>query len=395
MKKIFIPLFLLIFFMSPLVITALAQHEATVVLKNTKRIDGKIIEDVADYLVIVSDLGEVKIPRADIERVLYDIEELKDTEAIEAFKDHVIVHMQDGDVFDGILIAKGSTALIVKTELGRMTVPKQDIKVVEYVSKAYAERGEPVRVKLQNGQDLDGYLYHEDRNSLTLTTKTGRLTLEKENLRSISYNVPVTFTRSGSQQDQYTATSLEDPYQVAPLRKRQDTFEFGYSSQFGENYASGGSFMYKKRFLLKDFNSFSFNLEGDLGFAGFSLNQNVLDDRAIPGAVSASGGAVVTTLGIGSPLHFFPSENAPYEFFITPIFETHLVYNSLTKEYPSFPTLNSEERDTNIRYGIGTQIGLEWAIARKWKVGISWNSHFLFGDSDFSTIALHVGTRLF
>ena len=169
----------------------------------------------------------------------------------------------------------------------------------------------------------------------------------------------------------------------------------GYVSQFGEDYGSGARFVYKNRYLLKDFNSLSLNVEANLGVAAFSLNKSVLDDRTIPGAVSASGGSVVSTIGVGTPIHFNPLENAPYTFFITPLFESHMVYKSLTKEYPSFPTLNSEERDTKIRYGIGTQIGLEWAVGRKLRIGLSWNTHFMFKDSDFTTIALHIGTRLY
>lgn len=373
----------------------IAEQEATVVLKNTKRIDGKILEETPAYIRILSDIGEVKILRTDIGRVLYKIEELVENEENESLKDHVIVHMNNGDVFDGILVTKGSTALIIKTELGRMTVPKTDIKVVEYVSKAYAERGEPVRVKLQNGQDLDGYLYHEDRNSLTLTTKNGRLTLDKENIRSISYNVPVAFARLSERRSEYLATPFEDPYQIAPLRKRQDSFEFAYASQFGENYGTGGGFNYKNRYLLKDLHSVSLNVQAELGVTAFSLNESILNTQGVPGAVSATGGAAITTLAVGSPVHFFPTENAPYEFFITPMIETHIVYQSLKKEFPSFPTLNSEHRETKFRYGLGTQIGLEWALSKNIRLGLSWNSHFIFSESDFGTVAIHLGTRIY
>ncbi len=386
---------LILIFLFSVIAASFAQQDATVVLKNTRRLDGKIIEDVADHMVLTTDIGQVKIQRTDIDRVLYDVKGLDADDNIQGLNDHVIVQMNNGDTFDGLLVAKGSTALIVKTELGRMTVPKQDIKLVEYVSKAYAERGEAVRVKLQNGQNLDGYLYYEDKNSLTLTTKNGRLTLDKENLRSISYNVPVSFARTTAKQEEYLATSFGNPYQFASMQQRQDAFALGYASQFGDDFGSGAQFIYKNRYLLKDFNSLSLDVEADLGFAAFSLNKGVLNDRTIPGAVSASGGSIVTTIGIGTPLHFFPSQEAAYTFFITPLFESHMVYKRLTKEYPSFPTLNSKERDTKIRYGIGAQIGLEWTVATKWEFGLSWNSHFLFKENDFSTIALHASTRLY
>jgi hypothetical protein len=375
---------------------ALAQ-EATVVLKNTKRIEGKITEDSADHLLILSDIGEVKINRIDIARVLYqDEEDLGDKFAdMEKLDDHVIVHMNNGDVFDGRLVAKGASALILITELGRLTVPKQDIRLVEYVSRAFAERGEAVRVRLMNGQNLDGYLYHEDRNSLTITTKNGRLTLDKEDLQSIAYNVPVSIAKPARKEDQYTALRVEEPSEQIPMKRRQDRFEFGYSSQFGDDYAAGAGFTYRNRNLFMDATSFSLNWEANLALTAFSLNQNVLKNTTIPGAVSASGAAVVTTLGLGLPLHFFPTEGAAYEFYFVPLVESHLVYESLNKEYPSYPTLNSSERETKIRWGLGTQVGIDWALNKEWRVGLGFNMHFLLKENDFNTISLHVSTRLY
>lgn len=393
MKIVSLQLGFLIFSLS--LVNPLFSQEVTVILKNTKQINGTILEDQPDYILVQTDFGEIKIRRLDVERVLYENNQVEEKlEELETMKDLVIVHTDDNEVITGLLIAKGASALVIKTELGRMTVPKQRIKLVEYVSREYAERGEPVRVRLQNGQDLDGYLYHEDLNSLTLTTKQGRLTIEKQNLRSISYNVPVTFSVSqvGSR---YAAAPFEDPFSAVPLRKRQDSFEFSFASNFGENFATGGGFLYRNRFLLKHFNTFSLNLEPELGITGFGLNKSILQQDDVPGSVTAKGGAMVSTLGIGAPFHFFPAGAASYEFFVTPLIETHLVYKALEKVYPSFPSLNSSQRITNFRFGLGSRIGMELALGKSWRLGLSFNMHYLFNDNDYNSFALHLGTRLF
>ena len=377
-------------------VSMLAAQEATIVLKNTQRIEGKVLQDVSEHMIVLSDLGEVKINRSDIEHVLYKSDELDEKlDGIDPFKDLVIVHTNDNEAITGVMVAKGASAIIVNTDLGRMTIPKTKVKLIEYVSKEYAERGEPVRVKLQSGQDLEGYLYHEDRNSLTMSTRQGRLTIEKANLRSISYNVPIIFSMPRSSGSSYAATAFEDPYSAIPLREKQDSFDFGFAPNFSENFSTGGSFVYRHRFILKYQQTYSLNMEANLGIAGFGLNKDVLVNDQVPGAVNAKGGAMVTTLAAGTPLHFYPVEGSSYEFYIAPMLEMHVVYQSLNITYPSFPSLDTVQQDTKLRFGLGSRIGMELAVARTWRVGMSFNMHYLFGESDFNTISLHIGTQLF
>ena len=391
--SIFILAFLVAFAID--ISTADAQ-EVTVVLKNTKRIEGTVIEDAAGHMRVLSDLGEVKIARSEIGRVLYKSDELKDSlESIEPFKDIVIVHTEDKEAVTGLLIAKGASALIIETDLGRMTIPKNRVKLVEYVSKEYAERGEPVNIRLQSGQDIDGYLYHEDSHSLTMNTRQGRLTVDKTNLRSIKYNVPVAFNIKPGSSSQYFSTPFEDPYSAMPLRRRQDTFDLGFASAFGDKYAAGGGFTYRNRFILKYKQTFSLNVEGSLGITIFGLNRSILSDDQVPGSVAAKGGSIVSSLGVGTPFHFYPVEGSSYEFYFTPLVETHLVYQTLDLLYPSFPALNETIRETKVRFGLGSRIGMEIAIAKRWRAGLSFNMHYLFGENDFNTVSLHVGTRLF
>jgi len=370
----------------------------TIVLKNGKIITGDLIEDVADYLLIINDLGEIKIRRGDIEKVTYDAFMKIDEENVEngePLNDRVVVHLRDDGVVDGFLLVKSPSMIMVQTELGRLTIPKQDVRLVEYVSEKYAEQGEAVRIVLVSGAKFEGYLYHEDRKTLTLNTSMGRLNIDKENLRSIEYNVGVKLPRPDKKKEAYLATKVAGLPTESPLRKRQDTFELGYAPQFGEDYSTGGSFMYRNRYLVKSFPSFSLNLEGKLGLAAFSLNKDVIAGAAVPGAVTASGAAVISTLGVAAPIHLYPNEGSSYVFFLTPMVESHFVYTSLKTKYPSFPSLDTEARSTEFRFGLGSQIGMEWAFGENWKAGLSFNMHFLLNENDYSTFALHVGTKLF
>ena len=377
----------------------ICAKDATILLKNMKKISGKVVEDVAEYILLSTDFGELKIYRGDIESIFYEeySKPVSESDILEKdfLNDHVVVHLQDENVVDGILIAKSSTMAMLKTDLGRLTIPKQDIKLLEYVSRAFAERGDPVRVKLTNNVILDGYLYHEDRSVLTVTTKTGRLTIDKEDLRSIEYNVPVRFESPTKKKEEYIATGLEVPVLKRPLLKRQDTFELGYSSQFGEDYAAGAMFVYRNRYSLFNFKTLALNIETNLGVAAFSLNKDVLTRTNIPGAVTATGAAVVSTFGIGFPIHLYPLEGSAYKFFLTPLLQSNLVYKSLKKSYPSFPSLDSEVRATEFKFGLGSRLGLEWGIAKKWNVGLSFDMHFLLKETDFNVVSLHVGTRLY
>lgn len=378
--------------------TLLYSQNAALFLKNGKSLEGRIVQETNDSITLANDLGEVKIRRMEVEKIYYsplpNMTGLADSLLRQPLNDHVVVHLKNGEVVDGLLIAKSPTMIMVQADLGRFTVPKQDVKLVEYVSEPFAERGEAVRLTLTTGNRIDGYLYSEDRNALTLITNLGRLTIDKKDLRSIEYGASVKVRRPGLKQE-YATTMALSPFAAAPLQRRQDTFEAGYSSHFGANYATGGIIGYGNRYNLKTFQSFSLNAAGNLTLGAFTLNKNVISTTSVPGQIEAVGAAVVTTLGVGMPIHLYPTEGSAYEFFLTPQIETHLIYKTLKKSYPSFPSLDSEERTTDFRFGLGSRIGMEWSFAQKWKAGLSFNIHFIFGESDYNSFNLHLGTRLY
>lgn len=390
--------FLIALFVLAAVDFAMAKS-ATVVLRNGKRMTGDLIEDLTTHVTLANELGEIKICRENIEVIFYNAPSRVGVDTvgarIDGLNDYVVIHLTNGEVVEGFTVAKSPTIIIVQSELGRLTIPKTDVKLVEYVSRAFSERGESVTVTLTSGMKLDGYLYHEDRNTLTVTTNIGRLTINKDDLRSIQYNVPVSFPKPTEKKEAYLVTKARSPLKERPLQKRMDIFEAGFSSRFGENYSTSGSLTYRNRYLLERFQTFTLNGEGYLTVAGFTLNKDVVSGTTVPGGVTATGGASVSTLGVGTPIHLFPTEGSFYEFFITPLVESHLIHTSLKKTYPSFPAFNSDVSATNFKFGAGMRFGLELSLGKNWRSGVAFNMHFIFGASDYNSIVLYAGTRLY
>lgn len=369
----------------------------TIVLKNGKVISGEIVEEAPGHIVLITDLGEVKVNRNNIERIIYDAFTRFKSDSVaseneEPLNDRVVVHLKSGDVIDGFLLAKSRTMVMVQTELGRLTVAKKDIRLIEYVSSAYAERGESAVVYLNNGTKVEGYIYHEDRSSLTLNSNLGRLTIGKENLRSIEYKEVKLPQRKGVPEPTLLrplTTSIE-----TPLQSRRDIIELGFSPRFGSNYSPGVVTAYRSHFLLKGFNTFSLNVEGNVGFTLYSLDKTAFTGANVPAAVTATGGAFITTFGATFPVHFFPRAGSSYEFYFAPVLEGHIVYTRLKRTFPSFPVLDSEVAATNFRFGLANRIGIEWSFG-KLRAGMNYNIHLVFGENDFNHFSLHLVTKLF
>ncbi len=392
-----------------------ATKEVKVILYNGKSMQGDLVEETEDHVIILTDLGQIKTRRSAIESILYLPNGSEGGPAAGAdsldeqpLNDLVVVHLTNGETASGQLISKSLESILLKAEWGRLTIPKIQVKLIEYVNSEFAERGEPVTARLTAGNVLQGYIYHEDRNSVTLQTSVGRLTLDKKQLRSLEYHTaikPPKAVRDKREQplrlqSEQGESALQSAYstrteQPGDLERRQDSFYLGYAPNFGESYHTGLAAGYTNRYLIRRFDSFSLNASAQLGFSFFSLNKDLAESSALPGSMTAKGGAMVTTLSLGTPIHFFPTENPAYVFILRPGLETHLVYTSLQKSYPSFPSLNTEERATKFRYGLGTEVGLEWAINPRWSAGFSFAMHFIASEDDFNTFSISVGTQLY
>lgn len=375
-----------------------AAEPATIVLKNGKVISGEIVEEAPAHIVLFTDIGEVKVNRSDIERIIYDAFMRFKSDSIakeneNALRDHVVIHLENGDVVDGLLLAKSRAVVMVQTELGRLSIAKNDIRLIEYVSSAYAERGEPVVVALDDGAKVEGYIYHEDHSSLTIMSKLGRLTIDKEKLRSLEYK-DIKMPRRLEVRERTRAQPPASAFFGSEPERRRDVIELGYSPRFGSNYSPGFATAYRSRFLLKRFSTFSLNAGANAGFAIYSLDQGAFTAPNVPAAVTATGGAFLTTLGASLPVHFYPKAGSLYEFYFAPILEGHIIYTRLKQTFPSFPLLDSEIVETSFRFGVANRIGIEWRFGR-WRAGMNYNIHLIFGEDDFNHFSIHFATKLF
>ena len=131
---------------------------------------------------------------------------------------------------------------------------------------------------------------------------------------------------------------------------------------------------------------------GGLNFNYFSLNKDNFSDE-VP-SVSASGTTFLTTLSGGVAFTLYQSADSRYEFYILPQIEANIIYKSLTREYPSFPSFDSKETSTEFVFGLGNKIGID-LLFDNMKVGISYDLHFLFGDEDYNTISINYTANLF
>jgi hypothetical protein len=131
---------------------------------------------------------------------------------------------------------------------------------------------------------------------------------------------------------------------------------------------------------------------GGISVNYFQLNEdNILKENE---ALSASlkGGALITTFSAGAQMNIYPQTTDSYDILISPLLEAHVINRKLDQKYPSFPQFDKNESETDFKFGLGLKFGLEFS---KYKVGLSYNYHFVIGDSDFSQILISYKNVLF
>lgn len=400
-RTILLALFMIVAFS----LSTFAQ-EVSVVLKNSKVITGRIVEENPEYLVLSSDVGEVKVVRQNIETINYNpfvkmksslkeetAAKLMDEGSPDGHKfilnDRVVVHLANGNVVSGLLLAKSLNMIMIQTEVGNLTIPKKDLALLEYVSSEYAERGEVVIVNLSNGTHFEGNIYFEDTDNLTLDTQLGRLTIDKNKLRSIEYTGK-TGLGEIALVDQYAQVTINR----RSILDRYDVFEIGYSPDFGIEYGPGYGLGYESRFSLAQFEGFNLSAIGKLGLTYFGLNEDTFSEETVGQQLNVKGGSLVTTFGGGAQLNIYPQTSSFFDFYIAPTLEGHLVYRSLERDFPSAPSLNSEVTETEFKFGVGTKFGLEF-LFDSFRVGVGYNYHFIFGGDSFSQVSLSFVKKLF
>ena len=85
------------------------SQQSTIILKNGKKVAGAIKEDTNKQIIILNDLGEITIQRQDIMEVHYKGFFTPISDSLSngniTLNDHVVVHLTNGEVVDGYLIA--------------------------------------------------------------------------------------------------------------------------------------------------------------------------------------------------------------------------------------------------------------------------------------------------
>lgn len=394
-------IFFMIFFV-PLFFLSTYAQDVNIVLKNSKVIVGRIVEEKPEYLLLDYELGQLKIDRQNIESITYNpfikMGTTEDDKSLNpnpengykfVINDPVVVYLKNGNVVSGLLLAKSLSMIMLQTDSGNLTIPKNELSKIEYISSEYAERGEIVIAYLNNGKRFEGNIYFEDSESLTLDTEVGRLTLPKNNLRVIEYT-----GKTG-----ISETTLSDQYSDLTLNKRYilphyDIFEVSYNSKFGSNYGTGFGIGYQGRFNLAQLEGMNISAVGGLSLNYFGLNTDNIVNSNQSISADLKGGAFITTIGVGGQLNIYPQTSSFYDFYVSPILETHIIYKSFEQTYPSFPQFNTKETSTEFKFGLGTRFGVEF-LFDSFKLGIQYNMHTIFSSDGYNQLSITLVNNLF
>lgn len=393
--------FFTMIFVSLFFITTFAQ-DVNIVLKNSKVIVGRIVEEQPEYLLLDYELGQLKIDRQNIESITFNpfikMGTNQDDKSLNSnpesgykfvINDPVVVYLKNGNVVSGLLLAKSLSMIMLQTDSGNLTIPKSELSKIEYISSEYAERGEIVIAYLNNGKRFEGNIYFEDSENLTLDTEVGRLTVPKNNLRTIEYT-----GKTG-----ISETTLSDQYSDLTLNKRYilphyDIFEVSYNSKFGSNYGSGFGIGYQSRFNLAQLEGMNISAVGGLSLNYFGLNTDNIVNSNQSISADLKGGAFITTIGVGAQLNIYPQTSSFYDFYVSPLLETHIIYKSFEQNYPSFPQFNTKETSTEFKFGLGTRFGVEF-LFDSFKLGIQYNMHTIFSSDGYNQLSITLVNNLF
>ncbi len=319
--------------------------------------------------------------------------EITDTNSEKVLKfvinDPVVVYLKNGKVVSGLLLAKSLDMVMLQTEDGNLTIPKFDLLKIEYISSEYAERGDVVNVYLNNGTRFEGNIYFEDSKNLTLDTEVGRLTLPKNKLRTIEYTGKTGISET-TLAEQYSQLDINKRF----ILPRYDVIELGYASSFGTDFGSGFGLGYQSRFSISQFEGMNLSAVGGLSLNYFGLNKDNIVTQNPTLAVDLKGGAFITTIGVGGQLNIYPQTSSFYDFYVAPILEAHLVYTTLEQKYPSYPQFDTKETKTEFKFGLGTRFGVEF-LFDSFRVGLQYNMHTIFGEDGFNQVSLTFTKNLF
>ena len=384
---------------------SLFAQDVSVVLKNSKVIVGRIVEEKPDYLILNNELGQLKVNRQSIESISYnpylrlgsdeesEEENLARIDSLKGYKfiikDPVVIYLRNGNVVAGLLLAKSLNMIMLQTESGNLTIPKRDLLKIDYISSEYAERGEIVIAYLNNGQRFEGNIYFEDSKELTLDTEIGRLTLPKNKLRTVEYTGE-TGVSELTMADQYANLVINRRF----ILPRYDVISAGYTTKLGTTYGPGFGLGYHSRFHIAQFEGLNLGVITGLSLNYFVLNEENIATQNPSLSANFKGGAFITTIGAGGQVNIYPQTASFYDFYIAPVLEGHIIYKRLEQTFPSFPQFNTSETTTEFKLGLGVRFGVEF-LFDTFRLGLHYNWHSIFGTDGFNQFSLTFAKPLF
>lgn len=378
-----------------LAVSGAAARDVVVTLTNGSQTSGRLLEEGAEHLLISTDIGQVRISRDRVRSVLdAPFSNLQAALADSTvLNDQVIVHLNDGSTLEGFLLAKSRGAVMLRNEVGRFTVSKDRIRLIEYISAPFAEKGEAVRLTMADGSRQQGFILSETPATVTLLTEYGQVAIDKRNLRSMEYGVRPPF----------------DPFKPYAPPRRPDVpgpsgllvsemlqwihagMWPGMGREFGNGFFIGGG--PRKPMVEGDAYDVAGSVTLDFLYSG--IDEGAFDTSGIPGGVKVEGHNFALRLGAGAPVFLHMRGPSRLQFYLEPSLELLLVRRKVQVAYLSFPSANADDRSTNLRLGLGVRAGLEYAIQPALAVGASVGRTTVFGDDSVQGVSIHVTTRPF
>lgn len=176
------------------------------------------------------------------------------------------------------------------------------------------------------------------------------------------------------------------------VNPRLDVISLDLSPGFGDDYKPGYGVEFNNRFLLSESKGFYLSGIGMIGINYFPINQDIIINSPI--AVAVKGGALITSIAGGASISVYPQEASFFEFYISPFLEANIIYKKLELTYPSFPSQNFSKTETSFNFGVGTKVGIDFLFTN-WRLGLSYDLHYLFCDEDYNLVSLNFIKEIF
>ncbi len=372
-----------------------SARDVVVTLANGAQAAGRFLSEDAEHVIISTDIGEVRIPR-DMVRNIMDAPFTNLQAALAdstVLNDQVVVYLDDGSTLEGFVLAKSRGMVMIRNEIGRFTLSKDRIRRIEYISAPFGEKGESVQLTMADGTRQRGFILSETPSTITLITEFGQVAVDKRNLRAMEYGIRLPFDPFKPHKP-VRPPDLPGPpgLLVSELLQWIHAGAWpGMGREFGNGFYFGGG---PRRPLIEG-DAYDVGGSVTLDFLYSGIDRDAFDTSGIPGEVKVEGHSFVFRLAVSAPVFLHMRGPSRLQFYLEPSLDVLLVRKKARVVYLSFPTSSTDERSTDLRFGVGVRAGLEYAIQPALAVGASVGRTTVFGDDGVQGVSIHVTTRPF